>query len=212
MYAERLNTLVKMYKVAERSNKAFEDANRSIATLRGQQLYVTGLSQAIAVLERVISLQEKAWQDRVLRELEAEIIEELSYVYPTDGYTVSLTSRILRGKIHIEGFVRSNFADTMAGDISDTQGRLFQQIVSFSALIGIMKILGVNTVYIDEAFSGSSTQNIEKVNQLLRVLQTRGFNIILISQNMAIANGLDANVLLLNRSLDNKTNVTVKGD
>ena len=207
MYTERLNTLVKAYKVAEKNNRLYEESQRSIADVNNKLAYINGLSGSLQLLESLIVEQENQWQDAVLRFLEAEIMQDLAFVYPSDGYSVTLSSRVLRGKIHIEASVRSYFTNEMLGDISDTQGRLFQQIVSFAALVGVMKILGVNTVYVDEAFSGAAKANVTKVNKLLSSISERGYNIILIAQDSTMSESISANTLLLSRSLDNKTSV-----
>ena len=98
------------------------------------------------------------------------------------------------------------------GKISGTQGRLFQQVVSFAGLIGVMSLLGIKTIYIDEAFSGSAKKNIGKLNRLLLHLKERGFNLVIIAQDIAMAEGLPANRMLLSRSVDNKTTIIQEVD
>ena len=211
MYRERLSVLKRAYKSLSKNNVAFNEASKNVAVYRNQSMFIQGLAQSLKLLESIIVEREREWRDAVLRELEAEIMQDLAYVYPSDGYQVKLSSRVLRGKIHIEAETHSYFAGSIAGDVSDSQGRLFQQVVSFAALLGVMKILGVNTVYVDEAFSGASKRNIVKINKLLRSIQERGFNIILIEQDTSMASGIEANVLYLSRSLDNKTTITGGG-
>ena len=211
MYTQRLRTLTKAYRAVERENEAYNEAMQEHAKYQAQCNQMIQLNNALHLLSHLISKEEESWQAEVLRTLEAEILQDLSFVFPTDGYSVSLSARLVRGKIHIEAETKSYFTPEMAGDIADTQGRLFQQIVSFAALIGIMKILGVNTVYVDEAFSGVATENIGKVNSLLRSISERGFNLIIIAQNASMAAGLECNVLRLSRSIDNKTSITTEG-
>lgn len=211
MYSERLRTLARAYKLAERENRVFADAQEKLAQAKLKQGYVNGIATSLTMLDALIVKQENAWQESVLRKLEAEIMQALSYVYPSDGYSVSLNTRVLRGKVHVEGAVRSYFTDMMPGELADSQGCLFQQIVSFSALIGIMDLLHVGTVYVDEAFSGVAKANVEKINALLKMYQKRGYNIILIAQDTSVALGIEANTLILERSLDNKTIVTQIG-
>lgn len=211
MYAERVQTLMKAYKHTAESNKMYLEASKALSKYKAEKQYMLGLSSGIQVFERIIIEQEKAWQDSVLKLLEAEIMEALSIIYPNDGYSVKLSARVLRGKVHIDGSVKSYFSQEMPWDLSDTQGRLFQQVVSFSALICIMKIMGAKTVYIDEAFSGASKQKVTLVNKLLSHVAERGCDIVLIAQDVSMASNIDANVLVLERSLDNKTTVTMGG-
>lgn len=207
MYTARFNTLSRAMSNLEKSNKAYTDAVKDLAKFDYQLDYLRGLTAGLNALDKIIAEQEKSWQSYVLRIIEEEIMQALAIVYPTDGYVVKLSSRILRKKIHIEGVVSSYFTPEMSGEISDTQGRLFQQVVSIAALVGIMELLGVKTIYIDEAFSGASSDNAYRVNNLLRSYAERDLNLIIIAQDPAIAQNLDANILKLSRSLDNKTEV-----
>lgn len=204
---ERFKTLEKAYKFAAKNNRVYEETQSSIQGIEKQIQYLESLSGAVKILTALIVEQEEQWQRNILDTFEDEIREDLSFVFPEDGYSVNLSSRVLRGKIHIDAYASSYFAGAMRGEISETQGRLFQQVVSFAALVCIMKIMGVNTIYVDEAFSGVATENISKVNALLASLSERGYNIILIAQNMDMAANLYANVLTLSRSLDNQTTV-----
>lgn len=207
MYADRLRGLEKAYKLAAKENDSFLQTKSEIDYIKSQLLYVGGLASGLSMLDAIIAKQENDWQEFVLRKLEAEITQALAFVYPSDGYKVSLQARVLRGKIRIEGSVSSYFTKNMPGELSDSQGCLFQQIVSFAALVGIMGLVNVGTIYVDEAFSGVAKNNIDKINSLLKMYQERGFNIILIAQDVSIANGILANTLFLTRSVDNKTSI-----
>lgn len=211
MYSDRLRTLTRAYRNAERNNQAYTKALNSKAEAESRLLYAQGMAGGLSVLNSIIAHQENIWQDSVLRKLEAEIMQALSYVYPEDGYSVELTTRVLRGKVHVEGTVRSYFTKMMPGELSDSQGCLFQQIVSFAALTGIMDLMKVSTVYIDEAFSGVAKSNISKITALLEMYQKRGLNIVLIAQDRSIASGIPANILFLERSIDNKTRIHQQG-
>lgn len=205
MYGDRLRTLARAYSSAARNNKAYQEIANSIAPLQAQIGFLEGLSAQLHALGNVITEKESEWREGIFSVLETEIMESLSTVYPQDGYKVKLSTRVLRGKIHIEARVFSIFAQGIPGPIGSTQGRLFQQIVSFSALFGVMNLLGIRTVYFDEAFSGSSKRNIKKLNALLRRLKNEGYNVVMIAQDTSLADGIEANRLILSRSIDNKT-------
>ena len=211
MYSARLKTLKRAYSAAKKNNEAYNRALEYSNSCKSKLVYIDDIAGSLKLLDAIIAKEENDWQAMVLRILEEEIARDLSYIYDTDGYTVSLRSRVLRGKIRVEASVRSYFMADVPGDISSTQGRLFQQIVSFAALIGIMEILKIKTVYIDEAFSGAVTDNIPKINRLLEYVRSRGFNLVIIAQNAELARNLEANVLFLTRSIDNKTTVKMLG-
>lgn len=212
MYSARLRTLSRAYNTAERNNSLYNDALKRQGLYHAQLEFLLGLSEHLKTLDLAITEKESAWRDDVLSVLASEIVSDLAFVYPSDGYQVNLSAKVLRGKIHISASVTSTFVGNFPGKISGTQGRLFQQVVSFAGLIGVMSLLGIKTIYIDEAFSGSAKKNIGKLNRLLLHLKERGFNLVIIAQDIAMAEGLPANRMLLSRSVDNKTTIIQEVD
>lgn len=208
MYRDRLRVLRKAFKSAESNNALYNEAKKQHNLQEQQLTFLVNLQSQLKAFDLAVTNNESEWRDAVLSVLETEIVNDLNYVFPTDGYNVSLSTKVLRGKIHITVQVRSFNVSEMPGRITGTQGRLFQQVVSFAALISVISLLGINTVYIDEAFSGSSKGNIKKIGRLLDSLKERGFNIIMIAQDTSLADGLDANRLVLVRTIDNKTIIT----
>lgn len=208
MYGARMRTLTKAYRSAERGNAVYTSALQE-QVLQEQQLnFLVGLQEQLKTLDLGITSEESKWREAILSILENEIVTDLTYVFPDDGYNIKLSTRVLRNKIHIEARVSSVFTGDIPGKIRGTQGRIFQQVVSFSSIIGVMDLLGIKTVYVDEAFSGSSKRNIRKVNALLDALRKRGFNLAMIAQDTSMADGIPANRLFLQRSLDNQTTIT----
>lgn len=207
MYQERLRTLTRAYSTARKNNAMYKEAVAKVDILLSQREYLYTLQEQLKDFNLRVTEEESLWRQAVLGVLEAEILEALAQVYPTDGYVVKLSTKVSRGKIHVISTVQSLFTDTIPGSIAGTQGRLFQQVVSFGALVGVMMLIGVKTIYEDEAFSGSSKKNIQKLNGLLQLLKDKGYNLIMIAQDKSMANGLEANRLFLERSTDNKTTV-----
>lgn len=205
MYGSRMRTLVRAYNNVAKNNKAYQEAEELCAQQKIKLDFLQSTHYQLQSLSKKITEEEGFWRDGILSTLEAEIMEDLAWVYPTDSYCVKLTSRVLRGKIHIESSVSSTYSKSLSGKIKNMQGRLFQQVVSFSALHGVMLLLGVKTAYIDEAFSGSSRKNIRRLNGLLSHLSERGFNLVMIAQDTAMADGISANRIFLKRTIDNKT-------
>lgn len=206
MYRSRLRTLKQAYEIAARENKKYDDTVRRIEETRELISREEKLLADLQQLGAIITAKENQWRRHILDQLESEIDTELAAVFPTDNYSVKLEARVLRGKIHIETTVSSAHSGRIPGSIQNTQGTLFQEIVSFSALVAVMDLLGVRTVYIDEAFAGASKENQDNINALLRRVQELGIDVVIISQSNYFE-GLEANVLILSRSLDNKTSI-----
>ena len=211
MYFQRFQTLQRAFSNIEKSNKLYNIAKEEVVHFESQLTFLTNLREGLRSFDLALTGKESEWRNATLSIIEAEIVKELSYVFPNDGYNVKISSFVSRGKIHIEAFVNSVFSGDMPGRIRGTQGRVFQQIVSFAALVSVMSLLGIKTIYIDEAFSGSSKRNVLKLNALLDYVRASGFNVIMIVQDTSIAEGLDANRLFLSRSIANDTVVSFMG-
>ena len=102
MYSARLKTLSRAYKRAEESNSAYLDALNRQRELETQLNFLAGLHEQLKTFSLAVADKEREWRDAVLAVLSSEISNDLSYVYPSDGYQVNLSARVLRGKIHIE--------------------------------------------------------------------------------------------------------------
>ena len=63
-----------------------------------------------------------------------------------------------------------------------SEGMMLQQLISFSSAVGLTECMNGNKIYMDEAFSASSPENLTKVSALLQTLIDRDFQIILIEQ------------------------------
>lgn len=206
MFAQRIDVLRSACALVERNNKQFIEYNNALNQATVKLTRIAALTESLKKLDALVAKTESEWRDNVLRYLEDSISEDLSVVFPEDGYQISLSASVSRGKIHIETSVTSCVSDAISGPIRDTQGCLFQEIVSFSALVSIVKLLGIHTVYVDEAFSGASPENFIKLNKMLQRVKESGVNLVLISQSDYFE-GLGGNYLFVGRNLSNQTQI-----
>ena len=85
------------------------------------------------------------------------------------------------------------------------------EAICVRSLPWLLKLQGINTIYIDEAFSGSSKENLEKVGSMIAEILEDGINLIMIVQNSSIATNLtNAHIYHFSRSALNET--TIKED
>lgn len=211
VYRDRVSVLKRAYSAARRNNELYTNLHDERAELKRKLEFASGIQRAAKVLHVEIVAGEQQWREGVLARIEQEIAQALAFVYPEDNYTIKLSSRILRDKIHVESYVQSVSLKKVSGKMRRTQGLLFRQIVSLAAVICIAKFQGVDTVYVDEAFSGASKRNMSKAQKLLEWYSSRGVHVVVIAQDPVIAGNLDANVLTLRRTLDNKTVISQEG-
>lgn len=205
MYTKRLKSLKKAMNVLEKNNQLYIKYTHDKNQLSRKCEFAYNMRGALQTLAIVIAEGEKQWRDGILKKIEDEIAQALAFIYPEDGYRVTLTSRILRGKLHIDSYVSSMSLSKVTGRMKRTQGMLFRQIVSMSAIICIMELQGIKTVYIDEAFSGASKKNMLRARKLVQWYAERGINLIVIAQDPAVSADLNSNTLYIRREYPNVT-------
>lgn len=204
-FKQRLKVLDKTFSLIDNSNKEYlrliEETN--IAEKKIQSL--TTLLANIKTLLNAVTVSEKQWRESILSIIECEIYRYISIVYPVDDYSISLSCSVKYGKIKIQASVSSlNFENLKI----ESQGRLFKQIVSLAAVVAIMRLKGINTVYVDEAFSGASRENMPIVGSLITELINEGLNMIIIVQNEDIIPGtIGWHSLFLKRNISNCTTI-----
>lgn len=210
MYTNRLNTLKRMYKKLEKGNKRY---NELVSEKHKLELCISNaerLKEQCLRLNQFISDGEAKWRQSILEQIESEVEQALEFVYPNDGYKVKLDVRVLRGRIHVDSYVTSLSLKRIKGKMKRTQGMLFRQIVTLSAIVCIINLLGVNTVYVDETFSGASLDNLIRARKLLSWYNTRGVNMIIIAQNHIVSSDIkNSNIITVSRSSDNKTSINM---
>lgn len=202
---DRLNTLNKLSSLIASNNSKFKEVEETVKHSSAVILQLEQLLSIAEALSKEIQNGEKQWQDWAIKDLETTINKCLSIVFPTDGYCIHLNVVTRYNKIRLTTTVSSPFISNCL-TIKESQGRLFQQTVSFGAILAFMKFIGTNTIYIDEAFSGTAISNWDKVNALLEYALSRGANIIMITQNSDI--NLPANIYNFQRDSLNLSHIT----
>lgn len=129
---------------------------------------------------KILAAEDNAFKQRRLKYLEAYIDRNLEVIFPNEGF---------RSKIHFD-YSYNNQKVTLYlvdryGKVripSVCEGSLLQQLIGFSAAVGIIECLGANKLYMDEAFSASSMENLTKISSLLKKLIEEDFQILIIEQ------------------------------
>ena len=202
---DRINNISKIASVLENSNKQYKETESKLLQQKERSESLGSLFSLLHALEKDIKVGEKEWRDWAVKDLENNINTCLAIVFPDDKYCIHLDVSTKYGKVRLFTSVTSNCVQDKL-TIKGTQGRLFQQTVTFGAILAFMKFVGTNTIYIDEAFSGTSQSNWDKVEALLQYALNNGANIVMISQNADI--GLPANVYSFSRDTENCSHIT----
>ena len=184
-YLSRLQTLTKAYQNIEKTNELYKNTKEK-------------MERYTVKLERIGTLQFFLKRSK-------QIIAN-SEIFPADNYPISLDYEVVRNKIHLKPRISSKDFEKIK--IDKSQGRLLTQVASASAVIAIMKLQGINTIYIDEAFSGSSKENLEKIGGMIAEILNDNINLVIIVQHSNIAANLpDAHIYHFSRSILNETTI-----
>lgn len=205
-YLSRLQTLTKAYQNIEKTNELYKDTKEKIEQYTVKLERIGTLQFFLKRSKQIIANSEKEWRDAITQLLEAEINKNLTLIFPADNYHISLDYEVVRNKIHLKPRISSKDFEKIK--INKSQGRLLTQVASASAVIAIMKLQGINTIYIDEAFSGSSKENLEKIGGMIAEILNDNINLVMIVQHSNIASNLpDAHIYHFSRSILNETTI-----
>lgn len=82
------------------------------------------------------------------------------------------------------------------------QGKLMQYLISFAAVAGITKGLGIRNLYVDEAFGAGAEEILPEVGQVVQAQIEDGMQIILVSQHKGLYRDLPRHVISLQTDLE----------
>lgn len=205
-YLSRLQTLTKAYQNIEKTNELYKNTKEKMEQYTVKLERIGTLQFFLKRSKQIIANSEKEWRDAITQLLEAEINKNLTLIFPADNYHISLDYEVVRNKIHLKPRISSKDFEKIK--INKSQGRLLTQVASASAVIAIMKLQGINTIYIDEAFSGSSKENLEKIGGMIAEILNDNINLVMIVQHSNIAANLpDAHIYHFSRSILNETTI-----
>lgn len=205
-YLSRLQTLTKAYQNIEKTNELYKNTKEKMEQYTVKLERIGTLQFFLKRSKQIIANSEKEWRDAITQLLEAEINKNLTLIFPADNYHISLDYEVVRNKIHLKPRISSKDFEKIK--IDKSQGRLLTQVASASAVIAIMKLQGINTIYIDEAFSGSSKENLEKIGGMIAEILNDNINLVMIVQHSNIAANLpDAHIYHFSRSILNETTI-----
>ena len=205
-YLSRLQTLTKAYQNIEKTNELYKNTKEKMEQYTVKLERIGTLQFFLKRSKQIIANSEKEWRDAITQLLEAEINKNLTLIFPADNSHISLDYEVVRNKIHLKPRISSKDFEKIK--IDKSQGRLLTQVASASAVIAIMKLQGINTIYIDEAFSGSSKENLEKIGGMIAEILNDNINLVMIVQHSNIAANLpDAHIYHFSRSILNETTI-----
>jgi hypothetical protein len=179
-YRNKVYSMKKSLDDGRRTNKERE-------TLEAEVAHVGDLVQSTDLLKNVmINLHNKcvnediAFKNRRLGSVGEYITENIQIIFPFENLVAKVKTEPKRGAktklvlIDSDGFERLPHV---------SEGKLLQELISFSGSFGIIKSFGVPLLYMDESFAASSPENLAKLGDLIKESVDSGMQIIRIEQS-----------------------------
>lgn len=173
-----------MLEVTRENNNKFlelkEKYDKAVETKKLLDAYV----QSMEILYKCCNSENNKYKRKRLDYVEKFLDEKLDIVFPDDNFSA---------KIVIDNKYGNNVAylTLLTADGKErtplvSEGKFCQQLLSSNSAIALIKCLGVNRLFLDEAYANSSAKNIAKVGNMLKDLVGSGIQIILIEHKEEI--------------------------
>lgn len=151
--------------------------------------------------------ENEDFRTRRLDLLSIQISDILEKVFKERAATAKVSCNFNR-----KNSVRVTLTDSLGYTFNPAmcKGMLAQYLISFSSASCITKTLGINSLFIDEAFGASSMDNLPVVGELVGNMIKDGTFIILVSQNPALYRDLPRREIHLLSDVENNCAKIIK--
>lgn len=171
----------------ERANACNEQHKRLQARYTQLDAELSRATELNLALKKILLLAHK--EDLNYKEgrkhlLESIIDSSLVNIFPNEELRAKLSCDFKRNSSQITLRLEDKHGKLRKPSVSE--GQMMQYLISVSAMFGVLNNLGCTSVYLDEAFSVSSPDNLVKVGAELNKYIQDGMQIFCISQNSEI--------------------------
>lgn len=149
--------------------------------------------------KRLISATEaedREFKNRRIAYLNELITTSLNDIFPDDCLKAKLKCDFNR-KNEVSLLLYDADMEELEPDICS--GKLQQYLISFTAVAGIALGLGVNNLYVDEAFGVAAPEILGEIGKIVQRYAEKGMQIVLISQNPGLYQDLPRHEIRLHR-------------
>ncbi|WP_394862080.1 P-loop NTPase family protein [Paraclostridium bifermentans] len=203
----KLNNKKTELALAKKSNEELKDIkvkyNNAVETLKDINFMVEAFNQ----FHLVTNQEDANFKRRRLDYLCNFIDANLEKIFPYDN---------LKAKIPVDFKYKSQVAklklvsgDKVSRSPKIASGGLKRHLISFSSSLALAECMGMNKMYLDEAFNSSSPENLTKIGEILYELVKKDFQVVLVEHKSDIYKDLPRREIHLKRDeLTNKVSVT----
>lgn len=196
----RVNLQRKLYnKVAEVERAKLSNAQRNKLLVKKRDLdlaceMMSKYLEDTKLLLAAIDTEDRAFKNRRLDFIDALVSDSLTQIFPQEELQAKLVCDFNR-KNEAVLELRDKNGNIYEPDICS--GKLQQYLISFAAVVGIVRGLGINSLFIDEAFGAAAVEILGDLGEMLKKQIDDGVQIILVAQNPGLYQDLPRHELQL---------------
>lgn len=167
-------------RLAEDRSAKYEKLQSDLEKLQSLNTDINTLKNIFSMFLKILATEDNAFKKKRLRYLEAYIDRNLEIIFPNEGFKSKIYFDYSYNKQKVALYLIDRYGKVRIPSVCE--GSLLQQLIGFSAAVGIVECLGANKLFMDEAFSASSMENLTKISALLKKLIEEDFQILIIEQ------------------------------
>ena len=155
--------------------------------------------ERLSVLKAAVEHENDRFHTRRLEFLNDTITESVAKIFPQMGLTAKVYCDFNR-----RNKTRMSLFDKHGREHLPRvcQGKLMQYLISFAAVAGITKGLGMSSLYVDEAFGAGAEAILPEVGSVVQAQVDEGMQVVLVSQHSDLYSMLPRHVIKLQTDLD----------
>lgn len=176
----KLNNLKVKLEVAKENNKNIKELGTNYEKVCEVESSLDEYVQLLKIFSKVCADEDNAYRERRIKYITSYIDKNIQIIFPDEGFASRLKFDYSRNNQRVKLTLVDPSGEERNPRMSE--GMMLQQLISFSSAVGLTECMNGNKIYMDEAFSASSPENLTKVSALLQTLIDRDFQIILIEQ------------------------------
>lgn len=176
-----LVSLQRKLEEGKRLNREREELQRKLSDARKLRQQTATYVGALNKLQKRFITEDLEYKDRRLAFVSKLITDNVAAIFPFEGFTVSLLSdfKYKSSRTHLRITDRNNRKRLP----HINEGKLMQELISYSSALGINESSGCYILYADEALAASDQDNLGKIAELTRNALDKGIQIIMIEQS-----------------------------
>lgn len=193
----RVNNKYTEIEIAKRDNQILKTLDDDLEKVEKVENNLRIFVNMLSAFQSVTDKEDLAYKERRVNYLCSYIDTNLEHVFPYDNF---------KSKIKLDLKYNNKKAELLLLDKYDkaripaySEGKMLRQLISFSSAVGLTECLGKSSIYMDEAFSASSPENLTKASKVLGSLLKKNFQVILIEQTNEIYKDLPRREIILEK-------------